>query len=229
MSHHIYQTKAFIIDSMDVGEANKLLTLFTADLGLIFVSAQGVRVMQSKLRPSIQDLSFSKIALVRGKEYWRLTSAEKLISLYDKRVPLYVRQFMAGILQFVKRLITGEAKHEELFDMLSKLFTFCFENSKYFADLAKNGVISEGGNSEQDQDISSRNTSSNILKTLALITEFRVLESLGYGSDDRDFDQIRDMFEWNIEILEKINSEEFTMFRLKLEKHIEQALQSSHL
>lgn len=211
MSHHIYQTKAFIIDSMDVGEANKLLTLFTADLGLVFVSAQGVRVMKSKLRASIQDLSFSKIALVRGKEYWRLTSAEKLISLYDKRVPLYVRQFMAGILQFVKRLINGESKHEELFDMLSKLFTFCFENSKYFADLSKNS------------------TKSNILKTLALITEFRVLESLGYGSDDKDFDQIRDMFIWSIELLEKINSEESTMLRLKMEKHIEQALASSHL
>lgn len=203
MSHHIYQTKAFVIDSVDVGEANKLLTLFTADLGLILVSAQGVRIMKSKLRPSIQDLSFSKVALVRGKEYWRLTSAEKLISLYDKRVPIYVRQFMSIILQFVKRLTTGEAKHEELFDMLSKLFTFCFENPKYFT--------------------------SEHIKTLKLIAEFRVLESLGYGSDDKDFAEIRDIYAWNIDTLEKLHVEDSIELRTKVQKHISRALQSSHL
>lgn len=227
MSHHIYQTKAFVIDSMDVGEANKLLTLFTADLGLISVSAQSVRVMQSKLRPSIQDLSFSKVALVRGKEYWRLTSAEKLISLYDKRVSLPTRQFMARSLQFVKRLTAGESKHEELFDMLSKLFTFCFENSKEFT--------------------------SESLKVLALITDFRVLESLGYGSDDKDFDEIRDVLAWNMELLEKLSDggkgteasvgigskdiprsdddveSDAPALRAKIQKHITKALASSHL
>lgn len=210
MSHHIYQTKAFVIDSMDVGEANKLLTLFTADLGLIYVSAQGVRVMKSKLRPSIQDLSFSKVALVRGKEYWRLTSAEKLISLYDKRVILPVRQFMSGVLHFVKRLITGESKHEELFDMLSKLCTFCFENSKYFGNLPEKERV-------------------DVIHVLALITEFRVLESLGYGSDDKDFDGIRDVFLWNIEILEKLQMETSVDLRKKVQKHITDALVSSHL
>lgn len=206
MSHHIYQTKAFVIDSVDVGEANKLLTLFTADLGLLFVSAQGVRVMKSKLRPSIQDLSFSKVALVRGREYWRLTSAEKLISLYDKRVPLRIRQFMASTLQFVKRLTAGESKHEELFEMLSKLFTFCFENSKYFSD---------------------NSNSKKMMTALSHVTEFRILESLGYGSDDIEFNDIRDVFCWNIEMFENLQIDSDKLH--KIEKHITQALISSHL
>ena len=205
MSHHIYQTKAFIIDSVDVGEANKLLTVFTADLGLIYVSAQGVRIMKSKLRPSIQDLSYSKIALVRGREYWRLTSAEKLISLYDKRVHVLVRKLIAQSLYFVKRLTAGEIKHEELFDMLSKLFTFCFENSKQIADHSNNQVI----------------------KALRLVINFRILESLGYGSDSVEFDTIRDVLEWNIPMLEQIAIDENKMN--KIESHIRQAVESSHL
>lgn len=205
MSHYIYQTKAFIIDSVDVGEANKLLTVFTADLGLIYVSAQGVRIMKSKLRPSIQDLSYSKIALVRGREYWRLTSAEKLISLYDKRVHVLVRKLIAQSLYFVKRLTAGEIKHEELFDMLSKLFTFCFENSKQIADHSNNQVI----------------------KALRLVINFRILESLGYGSDSVEFDTIRDVLEWNIPMLEQIAIDENKMN--KIESHIRQAVESSHL
>lgn len=216
MSHHIYQTKAFIIDSVDVGEANKLLTIFTADLGLIYVSAQGVRVMKSKLRQSIQDLSYSKIALVRGKEYWRLTSAEKLISLYDKRVNLMTRKLMARVLLFVKRLTTGESKHEELFDMLSKLFTFCFENSKQLAEYQHK---QEGG------EVHSQNK--NILSTLELIINFRILESLGYGSDDTGFDEIRNMFDWNLTMIEGLASD--TERIKKIETHINQAIISSHL
>lgn len=205
MSHHIYQTKAFIIDSVDVGEANKLLTIFTADLGLIYVSAQGVRIMKSKLRPSIQDLSYSKIALVRGKEYWRLTSAEKLISLYDKRVHLQIRKLIAQSLQFVKRLTAGETKHEELFDMLSKLFTFCFENSKQLVGHPDEKVID----------------------ALKLVINFRILESLGYGSDKNEFNDIRDMFDWNITMLEKLAIDEEKM--KEMESHIKHAIVSSHL
>lgn len=212
MSHHIYQTKAFIIDSVDVGEANKLLTIFTADLGLIYVSAQGVRIMKSKLRPSIQDLSYSKIALVRGKEYWRLTSAEKLISLYDKRVHLAVRKLIAQSLQFVKRLTAGESKHDELFDMLSKLFTFCFENSKQLA-----GHVAVHDNSQD----------TGVMSALKLVIDFRILESLGYGSDNVEFDDVRDTFDWNISMLESLAADDEKM--KKIESHIKHAIVSSHL
>lgn len=212
MSHHIYQTKAFIIDSIDVGEANKLLTIFTADLGLLYVSAQGVRIMKSKLRPSIQDLSYSKIALVRGKEYWRLTSAEKLISLYDKRVHLAVRKLIAQSLQFVKRLTAGESKHDELFDMLSKLFTFCFENSKQLA-----GHVAVYENSQD----------TGVMTALKLVIDFRILESLGYGSDNVEFDDVRDTFDWNISMLERLAADDEKM--KKIESHIKHAIVSSHL
>lgn len=204
MSHHIYQTKAFVIDSMDVGEANKLLTLFTSDLGLIFASAQSVRVLKSKLRPSIQDLSFSKIALVRGKEYWRLTSAEKLISLHDKRVPIAVRRFMAKTLEFIKRFVAGESKHQEVFDMLTSLYAFCFAESKKIAI-------------DDNQ----------LLKVLAPLVEYRALSLLGYGSDKKEFIHIKNHEEWSVDLLEKIGKD--TDLLLAMKKHIEMALQSSHL
>lgn len=217
MSHHIYQTKAFIIDSIDVGEANKLLTVFTADLGLLYVSAQGVRIMKSKLRQSIQDLSYLKIALVRGKEYWRLTSAEKLISLYDKRVALDVRKVIAQSLHFVKRLTAGESKHQELFDMLSKLFTFCFENSKQLTQY----------NNQKDNTDRQNKHPLNTIGALKLIIDFRILESLGYGSNDSDFDVIRDIYDWNIPLLEKVLDDEF--LAQKMREHIAEAIVHSHL
>lgn len=160
MSYHIYQTEGFIIDSIDTGEANKLVTLYTADLGLIYAAAQSVRVQQSKLRQSLQDLSFASLALVRGKELWRVTSSRKLISLYDRRIPVAGRMVMARILAFVKRMVTGESPNAELFSILSDLSAFCFAEREKIK--TKDGA-----------------------EAIELITQLRILDVLGYATADK--------------------------------------------
>ncbi len=157
MSHHIYQTRAFIIDSSDTGEANKFIAMFTEDLGLIYVAAQGVRLVQSKLRPFIQEMSFSKVSLVRGRELWRLTSAEKLISLADRRIPMALRKVSAEILQFVRRLVQGEEKHDALFSYTLEFFEFLLKKSAF---------------------------SSAHIAGLTALGKASILHELGYGSHD---------------------------------------------
>ena len=75
--HPIHTTPGFIIGSRPSGEAGKMISIFTRDLGLVFASAQGIRFEKSKLRPFTQDYSFGQFSFVRGKEYWRLTSAQE--------------------------------------------------------------------------------------------------------------------------------------------------------
>ena len=204
MSHHIYQTKAFIIDSIDVGEANKILTVFTEDFGMLFVHAQGVRVLKSKLRPSIQDYSFVRIAMVKGKEYWRLTSAEKLISLHDKRIPLEIKLLLSRILAFVKRLAVGESKNQELFNSVSKLCSFCIEKNKEFS-AHSNGYAQN-------------------IEHIERIAEYRILDTLGYGSDKKEFSYLSKSDEWN-EALFDVSEDIYK----KLVEHINTALEQSHL
>ena len=55
--HHIYTTKAIIIKSLPLGEANKIYFLLTKDLGFIKASAQGVRLDKSKLKGHLEDFS----------------------------------------------------------------------------------------------------------------------------------------------------------------------------
>ena len=122
MSHHIYQTEGFVVGSRNTGEANKVIFIFTKDLGLVAASAQGVRLLKSKLRYSLQDYSYSKISLVRGREVWRLTSAgliEKLLLNLNQNSLVFARG-----LSMVKRLVNGEEKNEALFDVLKSASDF---------------------------------------------------------------------------------------------------------
>ena len=66
--HHIYHTEAFVLGSRNVGEANKMLSLYTRELGLVYAHAQGIRLGKSKLRFGLQDFSHATVDLVQGKD-----------------------------------------------------------------------------------------------------------------------------------------------------------------
>jgi DNA repair protein RecO len=125
MSHHIYTTDAFIIESNLLGEADRYYTLFTRDLGLIRATARGVRLQKSKLKYSLQDFSRSSVSLVRGKDIWRLTSAKLEDSLYVRyKNDTLVLTVVAQIMALMKRLVGTEEKNEALYMILSDAFIF---------------------------------------------------------------------------------------------------------
>lgn len=114
--HHIYTTKAFVIHSSPYGEAGRFLLLFTKDFGMIGATAQGIRLVQSKLRYHIQDYSFTNISVVRGKEVWRLTGAHEIGGVTRPSI-LNIKIF-----KLLKRLLHGEEKNEKLFNIIESLY-----------------------------------------------------------------------------------------------------------
>ncbi len=116
--HSIHTTPGFILDSKPYGEAGKVLSIFTRDFGLVIATAQGIRLEQSKLRYFSQDRVFGMFSLVRGKEFWRLTSAAS-------SEPRSSEALFARIALLLRRLVQGEEAHPELFDLVAKLNDFC--------------------------------------------------------------------------------------------------------
>ncbi len=122
--HHIYTTPAFIIHSSPYGEAGKFLLLFTKDFGMIGVTAQGIRLTQSKLRYHTQDSSFSNVSIVRGKDVWRLTGAHELEHM--KHTLPFLK-----ILKLLKRLLHGEEKNEKLFGIIEELYRSSINEDRF--------------------------------------------------------------------------------------------------
>jgi recombinational DNA repair protein (RecF pathway) len=131
MSHTIHTTEGFILKSANFGEANKYYFIFTKEFGLIRASAQGVRFLKSKLRYGLEDYSFCQVSVVRGREIWRLTSAEKKLDLKDKEKLL----LLSRIFFLLLRLLHGEEKNDLLFDSVREGMTFLANNELSLADL----------------------------------------------------------------------------------------------
>lgn len=125
MSHHIYETKAFVFGSFPSREADRQLLLYTRELGLIYATAQGVRELKSKLRYSLQPYSLSVINLVHGRSGWRITNA-RLESNYFAEIRASNDRLavLARIQRLLRRLLQGEESHPALFDSLLSGFGF---------------------------------------------------------------------------------------------------------
>ena len=155
--HHIYTTKAIIIKSIPIGEANKYYFFLTEDLGFIRATAQSVRLDKSKLKGHLQDFCFVKISLVKGKDIWRITNVETIEAgnfLDDVNKLICIKNIFALLL----RLLHGEEKNEPLFRSIESFYNFLLKN-----DLSQNSI-----------------------KNLETITVLRILYNLGYFKESFD-------------------------------------------
>jgi len=121
--HHIHTTDGLIIYSRAQGEANKLLYIFTRDLGLVCAIAQGIRLEKSKLRYHIHDYRIFRFSLVQGKEFWRIIGVTEIEEDKLPRSKSYYSIFIP-ISSMLKRLVQGQEVHPEIFECLENCADF---------------------------------------------------------------------------------------------------------
>ena len=172
--HTIYTTEGFILKSANFGEANKYFFIFTKEFGLIKGAAQGVRHLKSKLRYGLEDFSFSQVSIVRGREIWRLTSAEKKLNLKETENILLVNRIFSLLL----RLLHGEEKNDYLFDSLREGIDFLVQN-----------------------ETKEKKLDNEVLSNFECIMALRTLSALGYIGRLTDFDQFIKTPYFTIELL----------------------------
>jgi DNA repair protein RecO len=119
--HPIIHTDAFVLKSVESGEANKRVWLFTREFGLIVATVQGVRKAGAKLRSHITDYCYIHADIIKGRDVWRLVSAQiqenPFFGDYDKlRARSYIRA-----LSLVQRFCIEEGVEPELFEHLHKV------------------------------------------------------------------------------------------------------------
>ena len=72
-----YQTEALILGNREMGEADRIVALFTRDFGLVRARASAVRTEHSKMRFAVQDYARADVSLVKGKRGLRLVHGEE--------------------------------------------------------------------------------------------------------------------------------------------------------
>src|SRR3954470_12490508 len=82
---HLYKTEAVIIRRSNLGEADKILTIFTPNFGKLRVVAKGVRKVSSRLAGHVELFTRSQMLLARGRNLDIVTQSQ----LVDAYRPLH--------------------------------------------------------------------------------------------------------------------------------------------
>lgn len=122
MSHALYTTSAIVLSSRSLAEANRSVTLFTEEFGLVRAIAQGVRLSKSKLRYRLYTFARVHVTLVRGREVWRLVGVEEqerpeILLGSTERTALFAR-----VASLVSRFVHGEEADRDLYGELEALY-----------------------------------------------------------------------------------------------------------
>ena len=116
MAYHVYHTEAIVLESRPFGEGDRLLHLYTRELGLVMAHAKSLREMRSRLRYTLTTFAHAEVDLIHGKHGWKLISARPVDSLASIWRQKEKRSIIAQHAQLLRRLIQGEERHEALFD-----------------------------------------------------------------------------------------------------------------
>ncbi len=124
----VYRAHALILKRSDMGEADRLLTIFTPSLGKLRVVAKGVRKIQSRKSGHVELFTHVNLLLARGRNLDIVTQAETIEPYLPLRADLertaYAFYFAELVDQFAEEAVESPA----VFDLLRDAFRWIGES-----------------------------------------------------------------------------------------------------
>jgi len=126
-----YQIEAIIIKKTKLGEADRILTLYTPGLGKIQGVAKGVRRPKSKLSGHLELLTHSHVTLARGHNLDTITGSQTIDSFMPLKSDLWLTSYGLYIIELVNQFTAEHVGDEHLFRLLlDTLQNLCETNNR---------------------------------------------------------------------------------------------------
>ena len=113
-----YQTEAIVIKKIKLGEADRILTLYTPHLGKIRAVAKGVRRPRSKLAGHLELLTHSHISLARGRNLDTITGSQTINSFLPLKTDLELTAHALYTIELVDQFTADQVENYPLFQLL---------------------------------------------------------------------------------------------------------------
>ncbi|MCJ7828044.1 DNA repair protein RecO [Patescibacteria group bacterium] len=113
-----YKAEAIVLGGFNLGETDRILTLFTRRYGKVKVVAKGVRRIISRKAGSLDDFSWVWLVLARGKSLDIITEVELLKGKRDWRDNLIRVGLAYYLTEIVDRMTAERQPHEFVFEAL---------------------------------------------------------------------------------------------------------------
>jgi DNA repair protein RecO (recombination protein O) len=115
----LYRDEAIVVRTYKLGEADRIVVLFTRDRGKVRAVAKGVRKTSSRFGARLEPTSHVALQLYEGRELDTITQAESLESFRELRDDLERITRSASILEAVDHMTQEREPNAKLYTMLA--------------------------------------------------------------------------------------------------------------
>lgn len=115
---HSYPTEAMILKRTDLGEADRIVTLFTPQRGKFHAVAKGSRRPVSKLGGHLELLSRSQLQVALGRNLDIITQAEVRENFLRLRTELWHMTCAFYLAELVDRFVEERVPHADIYTLL---------------------------------------------------------------------------------------------------------------
>jgi DNA repair protein RecO (recombination protein O) len=114
----LYRTPAVILKRMDLGEADRIVTLFSRDVGKIRAVAKGVRRTTSRSAGHLEPFTLSDVMFAVGRDLDVISQADTLESFRTVREDLVLTTHAYYLAEMVDMLTEDRLENRAVFDAL---------------------------------------------------------------------------------------------------------------
>ena len=114
----VYQTEAIIIKRINLGEADRILSLYTPRHGKVKAIAKGSRRPRSKLGGHVELLTHSQLLLARGRNLDIITQAQTINTFLPLKDDLKRMSCGLYLAELIDAFTEERGESPELFDLL---------------------------------------------------------------------------------------------------------------
>ncbi|MGH2380331.1 MAG: DNA repair protein RecO [Candidatus Limnocylindria bacterium] len=116
----VYKTEAIVLRSMNLGEADRVLTVLTPRLGKLRVIAKGVRRTRSRIGGALEPFSDVQLVLAVGRTWDVVTSSSLEDPHLGLRNDLHSTAAAWYVIELADRFCEGAADSHEAFRLLAQ-------------------------------------------------------------------------------------------------------------
>jgi DNA repair protein RecO (recombination protein O) len=114
-----YRTEAIVIRRSDFGEADRLLTLFSAERGKVRAIGKGARKPQSRKTGHVELFMRSRFLVAEGRDLDIVTQAEMVEAYAALREDLLRATYASYAVELLDRFTVDDDPHPDIYDLLS--------------------------------------------------------------------------------------------------------------
>ena len=113
-----FRAEAVVLRHNDWGEADRLLVLFTLELGKVRAIAKGARKMRSRKAGHLEPFTWVNLLLARGRDLLIVTQAETIDPFTDLREDLLLTTYASYIVELLDKFTYEEGENPALYRLL---------------------------------------------------------------------------------------------------------------